>query len=114
MEEDIKKIVYLIVIVLAVLKIAFYRENLLTLLRIDLALFWLFVIPGYMIMLGWAERMDFVERIIAGAGISSALTGILSCYFGLAGVHIKWHIYFLPPLLMLIGFWFYKKKRGQK
>src|SRR3989338_2433872 len=66
------------------------------------ALFWLFVIPGYFIMLYWQEKLDFIERFFAGIILSAAVIGISSYYFGLIGLNIKYHAVFMPLLMIAV------------
>ena len=101
----------LFLIAAAIFKITYYKEGMAVLLRSVISLFWLFVISGYPIMLYWREKLDFTERLVAGAGLSAAVTGIFSYYFGLMGLGIKYHGIFIPFILILIGIWINLKKK---
>ena len=105
--EDMKKelmyIGLLFIIALVVFKIAFFKEEVTVLLRTVLSLFWLFVLPGYFILLYWKEKLGFVERFIVGIMVSAAIIGITSYYIGLIGLNIKYHIILLPLILIIIG-----------
>ncbi len=105
--EDMKKelmyIGLLFIIALVVFKIAFFKEEVTVLLRTVLSLFWLFVLPGYFILLYWKEKLGFVERFIVGIMVSAAIIGIASYYIGLMGMNIKYHTALLPLVLIIIG-----------
>ena len=101
--KEMKYIGLILVLVLIIFKIAFYKENLVVLFRTVLSLFWLFVIPGYFIMLYWKEKLDFVERFIIGIVLSAAIIGVFSYYLGLIGLNLKYHAIALPLILMLLG-----------
>ena len=103
LKKEMKYTCILFLLSVIIFKIAFYRENLIILLRNVLALFWLFVLPGYFMMLYWNERLEFLERFIVGIALSAAIIGILSYYIGLMGLNIKYHIFVLPLALILIG-----------
>ena len=94
-------IVFLVFLI--IFKIAFFNENLLSLLRVVLALFWLFALPGYFIMLYWREKLGFTERFIIGFALSAAVIGSISYYLGLIGLNIKYHTFLLPLIVILIG-----------
>lgn len=94
----------LFLLALVIFKIAFYKENVITLFRNVLSIFWLFVLPGYFIMLYWHEKLSFLERTIVGIVIAAGATGILSYYLGIIGLNIKFHVLLLPLLLILLGF----------
>ena len=93
----------LFLIAVTIFKIAFYKENFIVLLKTVISLFWLFVLPGYFIMLYWKEKLDFVERAVIGIGIAAAITGIFSYYISLIGFNLKYHAIALPLLMILIG-----------
>jgi len=88
---------------LAIFKIAYYKEGFMILSRSAASLFWLFAVPGYSIMLYWREKLDFTERILIGIGVSAAVIGIFSYYLGLMGLDIKYHGILMPLVLLLIG-----------
>jgi len=91
------------IIVFILLKIAFYKEPIGSLLHIFGAILWLFILPGYVFMLRWKANIAFLERIIMGMVISAGLTGIMSYYIGLLGLHIKYHFIVIPLFLISIG-----------
>lgn len=102
-----KEAVYMAVLVLAALlifKIAFYKENIVVLLRIAASMFWLFVLPGYFMMLYWHGKLNFLERCIIGTIIAASAVGITSYYLGIFGLNIKYHTFLLPPILIAAGF----------
>ncbi|MDP6600018.1 MAG: hypothetical protein QF798_01115 [Candidatus Woesearchaeota archaeon] len=105
--EDMKKelmyIGLLFIIALVVFKITFFKEEVTVLLRTVLSLFWLFVLPGYFILLYWKEKLGFMERFIVGIMVSAAIIGIASYYIGLMGMNIKYHTALLPLVLIIIG-----------
>ena len=104
--EDMKKelmyIGLLFIIALVVFKIAFFKEEVTVLLRTVLSLFWLFVLPGYFILLYWKEKLGFMERFIVGIMVSAAIIGIASYYIGLIGLNLKYHAILLPLVLIII------------
>jgi len=93
----------LLLIVLIIFKIAFFNENIFSVLRIVLSIFWLFILPGYFIMLYWKEKLGFIERIVVGILIAAAIIGIFSYYISLAGINLKYHAFLLPSILILTG-----------
>ena len=101
-----KELVYLgtlLLIAILIFKISFFRESFLGTLRVVLSLFWLFVLPGYAVMLYWNDKLHFIERFLIGIGVSAAIIGILSYYFGISGLNIKYHTILLPSLLIALG-----------
>jgi hypothetical protein len=103
MKKELMYIGLLFIIALVVFKIAFFKEEVTVLLRTVLSLFWLFVLPGYFILLYWKEKLGFMERFIVGIMVSAAIIGIASYYIGLIGLNIKYHTALLPLVLIIIG-----------
>ncbi len=93
----------LFIIFLIIFKIIFFKESFFIVLRTVFSIFWLFVFPGYSIMLYWNEKLDFIERLVIGVALSAAVIGISSYYIGLAGLNIKYHGIILPLALMIFG-----------
>ena len=96
-------VLFLFFIALIIFKITFFKESILVLLRNVLSLFWLFVIPGYFIMLYWHEKIEFIERFFIGILLSAAIIGMSSYYIALLGLNIKYHAVLIPSVLILIG-----------
>ena len=101
--KELKYIGIALALVFVALKVTFYKESLLVVLRTSVSLFWLFILPGYSLMLYWREKLQFLERLVIGIALSAAVIGIVSYYLGLAGLHIKYHTVLLPALLIVIG-----------
>ena len=101
--RESKYIGILFFLALVIFKIAFYKENFIVILRNVLSLFWLFVLPGYFIMLYWKENLEFIERVIVGIGIAAAIIGISSYYISLMGFNLKYHAIALPLLIIFMG-----------
>jgi len=101
--KEFQYVGFLFLVALIAFKIAFFKENLIVLFRNVLSLFWLFVLPGYFLMLYWKEKLEFVERFIIGIALAAAIIGIFSYYLGLIGLNIKYHTIVLPLILILFG-----------
>src|SRR3989344_5829700 len=101
--KELVHISLLFLLVLFIFKIAFFKENLVVLLRTVLSLFWLFVLPGYFIMLYWKERLEFIERIVIGIALSAGVIGVFSYYLGIIGLNIKYHAVLLPLAVIIAG-----------
>ena len=102
-KKEFKHIGVLFALGLIIFKIAFFKEELIVIFRYVLSLFWLFVLPGYFIMLYWAEKLDFVERLVVGTAVAAGVMGIFSFYLGLFGLNIKYHAIILPIVLISVG-----------
>lgn len=110
LKKGLIKLGVLFIVFLVIFKILFFRENLIVVFRTVLSIFWMFVLPGYSIMLYWNEKLDFVERLVIGIALSAAIIGISSYYIGLIGLNIKYHVIILPLTLIILGIIIISKK----
>lgn len=102
-KEELFYLLIIFVIAAIILKIAFYKENLLNLIRTSISIFWLFILPSYFMMLYWQDKLEFMERFVIGIFLAAGIIGILSYYIGLIGLNIKYHTVLLPLFLILFG-----------
>ena len=102
-KKDLGTLAIVLGVLLMVFKIAFYKETLVNTLKLFFSLVWVFVLPGFVLMLNWHENLQFFERLILGTGISAAIIGICSYYLGLLGLHTQYHGIILPFVLIGIG-----------
>ena len=112
-KREAQYIAIMLILSLIIFKISFYKDDYFVLFRNVLSVFWLFVLPGYFLMLYWSSKLDFMERIIIGISISAGLTGILSYYIALLGLNIRYHAILLPLALILSGLVLAMKKKSQ-
>mgnify|MGYP001561148066 CR=1 FL=1 len=103
MKKELLYIVILFLIALIIFKIIYYKDSFIATLRFVASLFWLFAIPGYIVMFYWKEKLDFTERFIIGIALSAAVIGVSSYYIGLIGLNIKYHGILLPVLMIIAG-----------
>lgn len=106
-EFDMKKdnicLLALLIAILLIFKIVFYKDTIINSVKISFAIMWIMIIPGYTFMLYWREHLNFIERAVIGSCASAGMYGILSYYLGIIGVHVKYHIFILPVLFIVIG-----------
>src|SRR3989338_4319358 len=116
LQDELKReIIYILllpVLIIALLKIIFYSESLWIITKLSLSLFWLFILPGSMIMYLFAENLNFIERLIAGIALGMAFFGALGYNLGVLGLPIKYQLWILPVIGICIGlFALVKSKR---
>lgn len=108
--DQAKSLGILFLLGVIVLKIVFYKESILTILRIIISFFWILVLPGFVLMYNWKEEMNFEERAIWSIPLSAAIIGVTSYYLGLIGFYIKYHGILLPAVFIIAGFILLNKK----
>lgn len=86
-KDDAMKLGILFASLFGIFQIAFFKESVFVNLRIVFALFYLFIIPGFILMLYWREKLGFVETAVGGSIIAAALFIMYSYYGGLLGLN---------------------------
>lgn len=112
LKETILKLLIFHAILIIVLKIIFLEESIGNIVRVAMSLSYLFFLPGSLALLYLYKKFDFFERFVLGIILTIFLTGALSYYLSLLlNLHVKYHPYVLPPVIVFIGlFLFYKTK----
>ena len=109
-KKELLIIGFIFLVIFLSFKLIFLSEKFFVVLRTVFAMFWLLVIPGYFIMLYWIEELKFFERFIIGIAAGTAIIGLASYYIGLLGLHIKYHTFLLPLVMIVLGFFIINKK----
>ena len=104
LKKEMKSVFSILLVLIVLFKVVFFKEDILVVLKIVLSIFWMFMLPGYVIMIYWSGKLDFIERLIIGTALSTAIMGVFSYYLGLAGLHIKYHTFILPLATIIFGF----------
>lgn len=103
LKKELVYLTWILVLVLVIFKAVFYKEDFAVIIRFALSSYFVFVLPGFSLLLYWAEKLGFFERFVVSIPCSAALIGILSYYIGIAGLHIKYLSFILPLFLILLG-----------
>jgi uncharacterized membrane protein len=88
--------------------VAFRNSSIAEILRTTAGIYWMFVLPGYALSL--CSKQGFVERLIIGLSVQSAVFGLASYYAGLFGWHVATHAIVLPLISIIIGIILWRKK----
>lgn len=99
-KNDLFRIAAGIILAGAVLRVLFVSD-IAVIARLVWGIIWLFVLPGYFIMLPWRNEFDLKERVVVGMLASAGLLAIASYYAGIFGLHIRTHATFLPAIVII-------------
>jgi uncharacterized membrane protein len=90
-----------VIIIGVILKVLFPASGILAIAKMVLGIAWVLVLPGYCMMLPWQNTIELKERIVVGMLAAAGLFAIASYYFGIAGLHIRYHTLLFPTLTAL-------------
>ncbi|MBN1645266.1 hypothetical protein JW851_04510 [Candidatus Woesearchaeota archaeon] len=112
MKSDVKKAILneLKVIIIAFIlfylffQIHYYKENIFLVLKMAIAHFYLFIIPGYSICLLFYGKIGQIERLIIGTGSGYGLQSFLLYFINMTiKVKIKEYYLYVSAILIIIG-----------
>ena len=98
---ELKLLAAALVVLTIAFKVAYYQESIWTVAKTAASLFWLFVIPGYAIMLYWKQHLGLIERLAAGTITAIAINSIASYYLGISGLKIQNQTILLPAAIIV-------------
>ena len=96
------------------MKAVFYRQDFVSTTQTTIALFWMFVLPGYALTHYWRQRMDFGERVVIGIAMAAGITAVASYYLGLTGFPMKLHGIVLPIAMLLFSAAIFLNGKGRQ
>ncbi|MEM2916065.1 MAG: hypothetical protein QXT19_01785 [Candidatus Woesearchaeota archaeon] len=113
-KQDISWLIAGTAIIGIILKILFPLSGIAEIARLIGGVFWLFVLPGWCIMLPWRNEIELKERIVVGMLAAAGLFAMASYYFGILGVHIRIHTFLFPIIVPVVSAILFYSKRFMK
>ena len=109
-KKELKIIGIIFIIAYIFFQIHYYKENIFTVIRLIIAHFYLFVIPGYFLMLPYIKKISFAYRLFIGAGLGYGAQSLISFMITLV-FHMNMKTYYLitPLIFIFIGMYFSRK-----
>lgn len=111
LKSELVSVVVILFSFLLIFKIVLYKESIAVLFLFVLKLFYSVIVPGLFISSYLHKKISFTTRLVLGSVFTIALISIMSYYLGLVGLHVKYHPFILPPLIMLSGVLLFLKNR---
>lgn len=108
--KEVSSLFFILLYLFLLFKLTFYKESFSFIFLFIVKLFYLFVLPGYFLLLYKKEKICFSIRLISGMVLNVGILLILSYYLGILGIHIKYHAVILPSLVIGIGLLLYRYK----
>ena len=110
---ELKVLAIIILVILIMLKIAFYKESIINILKFGLSFIYFSLIPGYFILFNFRKNISRNIRFILAFPIGMAIYIIIAYYLNIF-INLKYLI-FLPVIIIVISaiftYYQYKKKK---
>lgn len=114
---DLKnEVITLLIVLIAgaiLLKVIFFSESIEVIGKLSISLFWLYLLPGFMLMYIF-PHFSFLERLIIGMVAGMAYFGVIGYNLGLLGIPLNVQIWILPIIAIGIGGYFLYKNQVSK
>lgn len=106
-----KILIGVFILVMIIFKIVYYNESILNIIRFLLALFWVYLLPGFFILSIWKDKFNSLERVIGGFAVGAAIIPLISYLLALINSQLRVITYVFPLLVLIFClFVIYKKK----
>jgi len=102
-KEEFIKFSIVIIGVFIFFKIFYFNESLIIVTKIIVAQTYLFILPGFVIMLYFQDKINFIYRFLISVGLGYSLNLLITYYINII---IKVNIgrfYWITPLIILIS-----------
>jgi hypothetical protein len=106
--DELKEIGIIAALLLIVLKIVFYKEDLFKVFMLTISIIWLYTIPGLLLLHKYKKNMTSGEFYIISTLLGIGITGIISYHLGWLFMNYT-PVYYLPAI-MLLGYAIFSKK----
>jgi hypothetical protein len=108
--EDLKYLGISFAVMFVIFSAAFHKSGMFLALKLTLGLYWLFILPGFFLLLAYEKKLSFFERLVAGTVIGAVLMTVFGYYIGIIfALNIKYYPWFLPPIFIIAGYYLSKK-----
>lgn len=102
-KEESIQIGILFLVFFIVFKIFFMKSNIVLVFRTLFAIFWLSVIPGFYLMYYFVEKINFIERLIAGTILGFAISGLFGYNLGWMGIKVNLQVILVPIAALIVA-----------
>lgn len=102
--EEGKKFGIFVIILYAFFQIFYWKDNVWNIMLMIIGQLYLFIIPGFVLMLYFRDKISFIYRLLMGIGLGYSSNILVTYYLNLLiKVNISKFYYFIPLVLMAIG-----------
>jgi len=105
--DDMKNFIITFAILVILTKLIFFNDTVLDVLIMISGFYWLFVIPGFLIMRSFNRLYSFNIRFLIGIAVGIVCYSVCSFYLGLLGVEVASHWFKLPLFFDIVGIGLY-------
>ncbi|MEK6887263.1 MAG: hypothetical protein AABW88_05535 [Nanoarchaeota archaeon] len=107
--KELKMIGIVFILFYLMFQIHYYKENLFTILKIVLAHFYLFIIPGYSLCLILYDKVERLDRLVLGIGIGYGLQPfLLYAINDITRINVMRYNIYVSGALIIIGVLMFK------
>jgi len=113
--KELKYLVLIFIVMLVFFKLHYNKESMVILIKLAIAHFYLFIIPGYALMLYYFDELEFFERFFIGLGIGYGVQPVLLYLINVViEVNVLRYNKVISLIMILIGIAIFYSKKFKK
>jgi len=112
LKEELKYLGISFLVVFVILKAFYYKESVWNILLLVIGLYYLFVMPGYMLLLTFKDKIPATARLVLGLGIGLGAETIIAYYLNMIfGIPVFPYYNIYPVILAAAGIGLFIRKK---
>ena len=112
LKEDLKKFGWFLLAFYIFFQIWYFKDSPLNVLKIVFAQIYLFILPGFILMFYFRDKIEFIYRLLIGIALGYSASILLTIYLNVIIRTNIVYLYWISPLvLMVLGLVLFIKKK---
>jgi len=112
LKKELKNLGWFIVILYIFLQAWHFKDSPFNVLKVIFAQLYLFILPGFMLMLYFRDEIEFIYRLLIGIALGYSASILLTIYLNVAFRVNIGYLYWISPLILIaFGLFIFIKKK---
>ena len=104
LHSELKKFGWFVVVFYLFFQIWYFKDSPINVLKIVFAQLYLFILPGFMLMLYYRNKIEFMHRLIMGIALGYSASIILTIFIAVViKINIVYYYWISPLIIIILG-----------
>lgn len=108
--SELKKFGWFALVFYLFFQLWYFKDSPVNVIKIVFAQLYLFIFPGFMLMLFYKNRIDLVHRLLIGSALGYAASLILTIFIAvILKINIVYYYWISPLIIIILGVYGFSK-----